>query len=166
MKKIIALSMAAFFVVSLFAQKPDDVAKFGEEKHSFGKIQQNVPARYEFEFTNTTQSPLVVENATAGCGCTTPEKPEAPVMPGQKAKIKVQYNAAAMGPFTKQVFVKFVGVNEQKVLTIEGEVISETDFAEYVKTQKKEVKEEKKDEKKTAVVAKKTSKKKKNCVKC
>ncbi len=165
MKKILAFTFATIFGLTAFAQKPDEVAKFNTEKHSFGVIKQNIPARYEFSFTNIGTTPLIVESATAGCGCTTPEKPEEPIMPGKTGVIKVQYNAAAVTPFTKQVFVKFVGIAEQKVLTIEGEVKDEAGYAEYAKNNKvEEKKDEKKKETATPVVAAK--KKKKKCAKC
>jgi hypothetical protein len=57
------------------------------------------------------------------CGCTKPEYPETPITKGKKGIIKVTYNAANPGAFTKNVTVKFAGVAEPIVLTIEGEVL-------------------------------------------
>ncbi|MEP7376557.1 MAG: DUF1573 domain-containing protein [Chitinophagaceae bacterium] len=130
MKKIFLFASAIVFSMAVMAQTPatqlkaDDVAKFNTEKHDFGKIKQGVPVTYFFEITNISDKPLVVENASASCGCTIPEKPEKPISPGATAKIKVQYNAAAVQPFNKDVYIKIAGIDQQKVLHISGEVVA------------------------------------------
>ena len=130
MKKIFLFASAIVFSMAVMAQTPatqlkaDDVAKFNTEKHDFGKIKQGVPVTYFFEITNISDKPLVVENASASCGCTIPEKPEKPINPGATAKIKVQYNAAAVQPFNKDVYIKLAGIDQQKVLHISGEVVA------------------------------------------
>jgi hypothetical protein len=135
MKKL--LFIAAAFIVSAgaMAQKTmvNDFAKFNVDKYDFGKIKQNVPATYTFEVTNKTDKPLVIENAHATCGCTTPEYQKDPILPGKTAKIKVGYNAANLNHFDKQVFVKFAGVDEEKVLAITGEVLAADAFDAWVK---------------------------------
>ena len=124
MKKLFLFATALMFSVAVMAQtKADDVAKFNTESHSFGKIKQNVPVTYFFEIKNISDKPLVVENASASCGCTVPEKPEQPIAPGATAKLKVIYNAATVGPIAKDVYVKFAGIDQQKVLHITGEVV-------------------------------------------
>jgi hypothetical protein len=129
MKKFFLFASAIVFSMAVMAQTPtqlkaDDVAKFNTEKHDFGKIKQGVPVTYFFEITNISDKPLVVENASASCGCTIPEKPEKPINPGATAKIKVQYNAAAVQPFNKDVYIKLAGIDQQKVLHISGEVVA------------------------------------------
>lgn len=125
MKQILILAVAFMISSTLLGQaKIDDIAKFNEDVHNFGKIKQNVPAVYYFEVTNSSTKPIVIESASASCGCTVPEYPKEPIIPGKTAKIKVQYNAAAMGQFQKDVFIKFAGVNETKTLKITGEVVS------------------------------------------
>ena len=126
MRKLLFLTMAFIFsVVAIGQTKVDDVAKFNEEKHDFGKIKQNVPAIYFFEITNNSNKPLVIESASASCGCTVPDYPKEPIVPGKTAKIKVQYNAAAMGHFDKDVTIKLAGIEATKVLKITGEVVTE-----------------------------------------
>ena len=126
MKKLLLLASAFVFSVSLFAQtKVDDVAKFNSEKHDFGKIKQGVPAVYYFEITNSSDKPLVIESASASCGCTVPDYPKEPIAAGATSKIKVQYNAAAMGHFDKDVYIKLAGISDQKTLKISGEVVTE-----------------------------------------
>lgn len=105
------------------AQKADDFIKVNSEKFDFGKIKQGVPVTTFFTITNTTDKPIVIENAWAGCGCTTPEYSKEPIAPGGTSKLKVGYNAAAMGHFDKAVNIKLAGVNEPKVIMITGEVV-------------------------------------------
>jgi len=113
------LLLIAFTTLS-FAQ--DAPVKFQELKHSFGKIKQGVPVTTEFKFTNTSSKPLIIEVATAECGCTTPEYPKTPIMAGKDASIKVTYNAANEGHFEKKVTVKFAKVAQPVILEIDGDV--------------------------------------------
>ena len=139
MKKIFLLATAFIFTLAAVAQNVvnvDDVAKFNTDKHDFGKIKQGIPVTYSFEFKNTGDKPLVVENASASCGCTVPEKPEKPIEPGSTGVIKVQYNAAATAPFTKDIYVKLAGIDQQKVLHITGEVLGAETFEAWEKEQK------------------------------
>ena len=96
---------------------------FKESKHSFGKIKQGTPVTYAFTFKNVTNSAVVIQSATAQCGCTTPKYPTAPVAKGASDKIEVTYNAASVGSFTKQVTVTIAKNADPIILTIEGEVL-------------------------------------------
>jgi hypothetical protein len=120
MKKVVFLLIAVLGVSTLFAQKS---LNFKETKYSFGKIKQGVPATHVFTFTNVSDKPVVIESAVAGCGCTTPEYPKGAIAKGATNDIKVTYNAAAMGAFTKQVTVRVAGEQDPIVLNIEGEVV-------------------------------------------
>jgi len=134
MKKLFFIAAAFIVTAGAMAQtKPDDVAKFNTNKYDFGKVKQNVPAVYSFEITNTSDKPLVIENAHATCGCTVPEYQKDPILPGKTAKIKVQYNAANGGQFDKTVFVKLAGVDQEKSLGITGEVLPAEAFDTWTK---------------------------------
>jgi len=125
MKKVLLFAFALVFSVAVMAQtKADDIAKFNTETHSFGKIKQGTPVTYYFEIKNISDKPIVVANASASCGCTVPEKPEQPIEPGASAKLKVVFNAAAVGPIKKDVYVYFAGVEQPKTVHITGEVVA------------------------------------------
>jgi Protein of unknown function (DUF1573) len=117
------LTVLAFVIAMPVFAQTDAPVEFKVTKHSFGKIAQGKPVTTEFAFTNHSGKPVVIESAVAGCGCTKPEYPETPVLKGKSASIKVTYNAANPGNFTKTVTVKFAGVAEPLILTIEGEVV-------------------------------------------
>lgn len=154
MKKLLFLASA--FVLGLSAsaqQKPDQIAKM-PESYNFGKIKVGTPVTTMFEITNIGDKPLVIESATAGCGCTTPEYAKEPVAPNGATKLKVGYNAANMGPFTKEVYIKFAGIPEQKVVRITGEVVDAAAYESYTKTD--EFKKWQKEQKKSKPAAKGT----------
>ena len=138
MKKIFLLASAFVFTLGVMAQpKPDEVIKMNTEKHDFGKIKAGTPVTYAFEIKNISDKPIVVENSWASCGCTTPEKIVDPIMPGKTALLKVQYNAAAVSTFTKDVHIKFAGIELDKTVQITGEVLSAEAYEEYLKTKNK-----------------------------
>lgn len=114
--------VAVLGIAAVFAQSKAPL-EFKETKHSFGKIKQNIPATYVFTFKNTSSAPIVIESATAQCGCTTPDYPKGVIPKGATKTIKVTYNAAAMGSFTKQVTVKVAKLADPIILTIDGEVV-------------------------------------------
>ena len=89
------------------------------------------------EFKNISNKPVVVQVATAGCGCTKPEWDSIPVAPGKTSKIKVGYNAAAMGAFTKPVYITFAGIQEQKTIQITGEVLAADAYDAWLKEKDK-----------------------------
>ncbi len=121
MKKILTV-LAVIVVLPVFAKAQAPVT-FKTITHSFGKIPQGKPVTTNFVFTNTSDKPLVIEVATAGCGCTTPEYPKTPILKGKSGTIKVTYNAASEGEFKKDVTVKFANIAEPVILTIDGEVV-------------------------------------------
>ncbi|WCT14117.1 DUF1573 domain-containing protein [Mucilaginibacter jinjuensis] len=82
------------------------VMKFERDTHDFGKIKGGDLVHYDFKFTNTGKSPLIITNATATCGCTKPEFPKTPVAPGASDVIKVTFNSTGkMGLQDKQITV-------------------------------------------------------------
>jgi len=121
MKKLLFTLLAVLATATLFAQTP---LQFTNTKHNFGKIPQNKPVTYAFSFKNTSGKPVVIENATAECGCTTPEYPKGAIAKGMTNKIKVTYNAASIGAFTKKVTVKLANEKDPIILNIEGEVVN------------------------------------------
>ena len=94
---------------------------FKEDGFDFGKIPQGKPVTHVFEFVNTGNEPLALQNVQAACGCTTPVWNKDLVAPGQSAKITVGYNSAAEGAFAKPVTITY-GDNVLKQIIIKGEV--------------------------------------------
>jgi len=79
MKKLFLFASALVLSAGVFAQqaqKAEDVVKFKELSYDFGKIKQGTPVSHDFDFTNISNNPVIIESAMASCGCTTPVKPE------------------------------------------------------------------------------------------
>lgn len=111
--------------------KGEDLIKFTETVHDFGKIKQGVPVTYDFVFKNVSKKTVVIESATASCGCTTPVKPEQPIAKGKTDKIKAGFNAASPSPFDKTIYVKVAGAAQPMEIKIKGEVLSADAYAKY-----------------------------------
>src|SRR6476620_3345833 len=70
------------------------IMKFDKDIYDFVKIVQGEKVSYNFTFTNTGKSPLIIKDAVATCGCTVPEPPTEPIQPGEKSKINVVFSSA------------------------------------------------------------------------
>lgn len=69
------------------------VMEFSTTEHDFGTINEGDVVETTFTFKNTGKSELIITNARASCGCTIPEWPKEPIMPGAEGKIKVKFNS-------------------------------------------------------------------------
>lgn len=125
------LTMVVAFCVSFVAigvaeaaPKEKGMMQFDATTHDFGTIKENGGAvSVEFPFTNNGDANLVIYEAKAECGCTTPEYPKAPIAPGKSGKIKVTYNPLGRpGAFDKVITVKTNGKPGKVRLKIRGTV--------------------------------------------
>ena len=93
------------------AEQRDEAAKkmpvmtFEETEFDFGNIPQGQTVEKVFKFKNTGDAPLVVTDAKSSCGCTIPQKPEAPVAAGETGEILVKYNGSGRNAVTKTVTI-------------------------------------------------------------
>jgi hypothetical protein len=122
MKKVmLALAIAAFTATGAMAQAPatpqqeavkkvdKNAPKFnfiGGETYDFGNLTDQKDGEHTFVFKNVGKTPLIISNASASCGCTVPEFPKEPIMPGKTGQIKVTFHTAGKnGPFQKTIFI-------------------------------------------------------------
>ncbi|MFM2326429.1 MAG: hypothetical protein RIR31_631 [Bacteroidota bacterium] len=75
------------------AMKNTSTVQIIDSVYNFGTITEGEKVEYSYRFKNTGTNPLVIFNATASCGCTVPEKPEKPILPGETGFIKVVFNS-------------------------------------------------------------------------
>jgi outer membrane biosynthesis protein TonB len=94
---------------------PAPVMTFGESVHDFGNIKAGDIVKHTFSFKNTGKAPLIIESATATCGCTIPNYPKEPVAPGEEGKIDVQFNST--GKTGQQNKVITIRANTQPNIT-------------------------------------------------
>lgn len=138
MKKLVLSVGIILCALSTFAQsatkKAEEMIKFKETTYNFGKIKKGVPVTHEFPFSNINDNPIVITNASASCGCTTPDWPKAAIMKDKSDKITAGFNAGAVGPFNKSIFVTVDGASAPVELKITGEVLDDKVYEEFQKT--------------------------------
>ncbi len=66
---------------------------FDKTEHDFGTINEGDIVETIFTFTNTGKSELIISSAKGSCGCTVPQWPKEPILPGAKGEIKVKFNS-------------------------------------------------------------------------
>jgi len=79
-------------VIKNVEKAPLTSMKFDKMKHDFGNVKADTDNKTYFTVTNTGNNPLIIESVKASCGCTTPSKPEKPIMPGKSDKIEVVFH--------------------------------------------------------------------------
>ena len=121
MKTIITTLSLFLFALSMNAQE----FKFDKETIDYGNISKGADGERTFVFTNIGDAPLIIERIQSSCGCTVPEKPKDPIMPGKKGKIKVSYDTKRLGGFSKAITIfSNAKSSPRKVIRIKGNVSS------------------------------------------
>ena len=117
------------FCLLALAARAQGVLTFERTDHDFGKVPEGTMATYEFKFKNTGNQPIVIANAQASCGCTTPDWTKTPIMPGKMGMIKAVYNSAGRpGVFAKTVTVSSNATESSKVLSLKGTVLTKEEI--------------------------------------
>lgn len=150
MKKVIALSVLSLSLLTFscdenpskkiktqnleLAKERDQEIKVGGPKirfekteHDFGVINEGDVVETVFAFTNSGKSELIITSAKGSCGCTVPEWPKEPIMPGQTGQIKVKFNSDKK-PNLQQKQITLVTNTEQgkEILKIKAQVTPKT----------------------------------------
>ena len=122
--KILLLSFLLSFFSVYSQEKDGPKICFEENRFNFDTIARNSNGEHEFLFMNTGNEPLLISSAFSSCGCVVPDYPKHPIMPGEKASVKVKYNTNIVGDFTKVIVVKSNDKDKPKsILRINGVVI-------------------------------------------
>ena len=97
---------------------------FTNDIFNFGEIKKGVVVTHNFTFKNTGKEPLIIKDALATCGCTVPEIPKEPILPGAEGVLKVVFNSAGKpaGPLRKQVTVSSNAVNSPVAVQLLGTI--------------------------------------------
>lgn len=126
MKKLLFVVLALGFTFGVVKAQNAPVMTLEKNEVDYGTIGQGSDPFRVFKFKNTGKAPLVINNAQGSCGCTLPEYPKQPIMPGETAEIKVRYDTNRMGDFTKTVTLTTNESTPTRVLTIKGKVVDKT----------------------------------------
>src|SRR5690554_3972715 len=123
MKKTSLILLFTVFISAIaFAAQPS--MEFNKTEHNFGTIKEEIGAvTTKFEFTNTGNSPLIIQRVSASCGCTTPSYTRQPILPGKKGTISAQYSTVRRHGTCNQTIRFYTNVPDTVyVLTIKGNV--------------------------------------------
>jgi hypothetical protein len=109
---------------SLLSADQLPVLTLDEESLEFGQVKEGEVVTRTYEFTNTGQTPLIIQAVQVSCGCTTPEYSKNPIAPGKKGNVKISFDSA--GQVGKQHKIVTVTSNAEKrhtLLHLRGEVV-------------------------------------------
>lgn len=100
------------------------VMTFAEKEFDFGDIQPGSKVHHTFKFTNTGKTPLLIADATASCGCTTPNWTKEPIAPGAPGELEVQFDSRGkQGLISKEVNVRANTQPGNTTIYIKGNVL-------------------------------------------
>jgi len=137
MKNLIAILFVGLISLGSFAQDKK-VAKieFKTDVIDYGTIEKGADGVRVFEFTNTGNAPLIISNAKSTCGCTVPNWPKSPIMPGESGEIKVKYDTKRVNPIRKTITVISNAETPTVALKIKGIVVDPNKTSVLEKKQK------------------------------
>jgi len=97
--------------------------EFKKDTHDYGDVKYGADGTCKFEFKNTGNAPLIISSAKGSCGCTVPEWPQEPILPGKTSVITVKYDTKRSGVINKSVTITSNAVNDPtKIIRIKGNV--------------------------------------------
>ncbi len=119
--------------ITVYGQETDDTPftgskiSFTEISHDFGDIKQGDVVSHVFKFENTGDEPLILSDVKTSCGCTAPEWPKEPIVPGGTSTIKVVFNSGGkVGVQNKSISVYSNAVNNPSRVKIVTNVLTES----------------------------------------
>lgn len=127
MKKLVLFTAVLLTGISGFAQSGPKIEFMAKDNTiDYGTVSKDSDSGVRtFEFKNTGDAPLIINDVKSTCGCTVPSKPTEPILPGKTGKIDVKYNMNP-GAIRKTITVTSNAVNVEGgiiALKIKGEVI-------------------------------------------
>ncbi|MAI22626.1 MAG: hypothetical protein CMD33_08830 [Flavobacteriales bacterium] len=100
---------------------PTTTVSFNEYEFDFGTLAQGDAVTHMFEFINSGDEPLIIDNCKGSCGCTVPKCPKKPIQPGEKSQIEVKFNSKGKkNQQTKKVTINANTDPAQTFLTIKA----------------------------------------------
>lgn len=122
MKRVIIFIFSA---ISLSINAQQAILSLESNTYNFGKIgEYDGLVTTTFYFSNTGNSPLVITNVRATCGCTIAKYKQEPILPNDKGWITISYNPNGRpGRFSKTITITSNAVNgKTQKLYIKGDV--------------------------------------------
>ncbi len=126
---IVFLSLLAGMMISSFEYagkkkiRVESGIEWSKSEYNFGRILRNHAVSVAFEFKNPSMVPLFIMSVEPSCGCTVANYPKEPIKAGQKAEIKITFDAKDTGHFKKSIAVISNASQSPSILYITGEVV-------------------------------------------
>lgn len=123
MRRVLTILLVLSCIVTLAtAKSKESIIKFDTSQFNFGTFPQKQVRVCVFAFKNTGDAPLLINNVSTTCNCTSATYTKAPVLPGKVGYIKVYFNGNlySKGHFHKNVDVYSNASNGMFRLFIEG----------------------------------------------
>lgn len=100
------------------------VAEWDTRFHDFGEVRRGERVIHDFVVRNDGDLPLLFSDAKASCGCTVPELPKVPVLPGEETVIQVAFDTKnKQGEVHQSVVVYNNTKNRRSILRIRAVVV-------------------------------------------
>lgn len=123
MKKFLIIFIAMLGGFSTISAQNVPKIQFKTDVIDYGEIKKDADGVQVFQFTNTGNAPLIIENVYSSCGCTVPSWTKAPVGPGESGEIEVKYNTSIVGPIRRTITVYSNAEENPKAIKIKGKVL-------------------------------------------
>lgn len=72
---------------------PAGAFQFEETEYNFGNVKEGKLVEHTFKFKNVGEAPLIIQNASASCGCTVPSYSKEPIPVGGTGEIQVKFDS-------------------------------------------------------------------------
>lgn len=118
----LGLAGVLFFLSSslVYAQS---LLAFNEKEHNFGNIEWKKTVTASFVLTNQGSRALRLSDVRPDCNCTAVEWPRQAIAPGERAVIKVSYDAQMLGTFRKGIGIKTSLSDQEEWIFLSGRVV-------------------------------------------
>lgn len=97
--------------------------QFEQEEYDFGTVKEGAVVEHTFKFKNVGDAPLIIQNASATCGCTVPSYSKEPIPVGGTGTIQVKFDSSnKTGAQNKVVTITANTKNPTTTVRIKGNV--------------------------------------------
>ena len=97
--------------------------QFEQEEYDFGTVKEGAVVEHTFKFKNVGDAPLVIQNASATCGCTVPSYSKEPIPVGGTGEIQVKFDSSnKSGAQNKVVTITANTKNPTTTVRIKGNI--------------------------------------------
>lgn len=120
---LVIFGLAMSHINQAGAPKGGPVFSVEKKYHDFGTITEGEVVSVIFVFKNSGTGPLIISDIITPCGCTVPDWPKEPIMPGEEKEIKVEFNSKGKSGIQRKMLRIISNSSGENVLQIKANVI-------------------------------------------